>query len=206
MNLNIKTYSTIRKNKAFLNGSELFSGEPGQEAGVFLSSLYRSYEINYSKFFKMDKLSKLGFLASELLLKDHMSHEIPKEDIAIILWNSNSSLDADIVYQKTIESSENYFPSPADFVYTLPNIVIGEIAIRNKIHGETSFYISEKFNAKEIYNRILTAFSDNDVRQIICGWIDYLQGEYEAVLFLIDRNENQNINFTKENIHQLYNK
>ncbi len=206
MNLNIKTYSTICKNKAFLNEKELFSGELGQEAGAFLSALYRSLGINYSKFFKMDKLSKVGFLASELLLKDNIDHEKAKEGTAIILWNSSSSLDADITYQKTIESPENYFPSPVDFVYTLPNIVTGEIAIRNKIHGETSFYISEKFNVEEICERVKTAFADNDICQVICGWTDYLQGEYEAILFLIDRNENQNINFTKENIHQLYNK
>ena len=42
-------------------------------------------------------------------------------------------------FQETIQHADSYYPSPALFVYTLPNIVTGEIAIRNKYYGETSF-------------------------------------------------------------------
>jgi len=103
-----------------------------------IAEFYRSLQIDYPKFYKMDNLSKLGFLASEMIFNDEDNRFIPREDIAVICFNSSSSLDIDTQYQKTIHDNENYFPSPSLFVYTLPNIVTGEIAIRNKFLGETS--------------------------------------------------------------------
>lgn len=100
--------------------------------------LYREFIGDYPKFFKMDNLCKLGFVAAELLLRN--ADAASKENAAIILFNRNGSLVTDRNYQKTITDG-NYFPSPALFVYTLANIVTGEIAIRHKIYGETSFYI-----------------------------------------------------------------
>ncbi len=204
MNLNIRAHCTISGNKAVLNGNEVYSGEAGQEAVSFLSALYKHLQIDYRKFFKMDKLSKLGFLASELLL-DGTDRELSKEDTALILWNSSSSLDTDIAFQQTIQSAENYFPSPSDFVYTLPNIVAGEIAIRNKLFGETSFYISEKMDAQELYNRVSAAFGDPDLRRVVCGWIDYLQGNYKAVLFLIEKDRSEKPAFTANTLEQIFN-
>ena len=36
----------------------------------FTKDLYNQFKIDYPKFFKMDNLSKLAFLTSEILLKD----------------------------------------------------------------------------------------------------------------------------------------
>ena len=94
------------------------------------------------KFYKMDPLCRLGFVASELLLQaEGDRRDTPRDDRAIILFNRSSSIQADEAYQASIQDAEDYFPSPAAFVYTLPNIVTGEIAIRNHYQGETSFYI-----------------------------------------------------------------
>ena len=68
---------------------------------------------------------------------------------------------------------ENYFPSPSVFVYTLPNIVIGEIAIRHKIYGESSFYITEKFSAIQIFNSITDIFNTDKISSLLCGWTEY---------------------------------
>ena len=167
-----------------------------------LTDFYRSLQIDYPKFFKMDGLSKLGFLAAELLLKD-FNRETVKEDMAIVLWNKSSSLDTDNHYQKTIQSAENYYPSPSVFVYTLPNIVIGEIAIRNKIVGETSFYISENFDAKEIFNTVSSLFLHPDIQYVICGWVECFQENCEVVMFLIEKNNKQDIAFIIENITKI---
>ena len=48
------------------------SGEPLTTAGrgaALLTEVYRAKVNDYPKFFKMDELSKLGFLATELLLQ-----------------------------------------------------------------------------------------------------------------------------------------
>ena len=116
---------------------------------MMLKEIYQSKIGNYPKFYKMDMLCKLGFVASELLLqkegdrnigeKGVVEEENQRDDRAVILLNSSSSICDDRAYQKTIEYVDDYFPSPMVFVYTLANIVTGEIALRNRYYGETNF-------------------------------------------------------------------
>lgn len=101
-----------------------------------LVDLYRSEVGDYPKFFKMDPLSRLGFVASEMLLK-----KSPVADYGVLLFNRSSSMADDMAFQATIQDKDNWFPSPALFVYTLPNIVTGEIAIRNHFQTETNFMV-----------------------------------------------------------------
>jgi len=156
---------------------------------------YRSLQVDYPKFFKMDGLSKLGFLASEMIFKDDENRFIPREDIAVLCFNSSSSLDIDRQYQATIEDNENYFPSPSLFVYTLPNIVTGEIAIRNKFFGETSFYICKNFDAEQVFRTVLNAFSDKSINFVLVAWIEYFETVFEVKMFLITK-ETMKLEFT----------
>lgn len=202
MDVTICSYCRLTNDKVVVNGKEI----PIQKTeSSWLNDIYRSIKISYPKFFKMDNLSKAGFLASELLFKDeNIDKENPKKDISIILMNRSASLDDDRMYQGTIEDKHNYFPSPAVFVYTLPNIVSGEIAIRNKIMGETSFYISETFSAEKIYTAVMGAISDESISQVICGWTDYELNKCDVLLLWI-RKENQNgIPFNINNIYHLH--
>ncbi len=203
MNLNIASYCRLTNDKIKVNNSVI----PIQRTDVsYLNDIYRSLQLSYPKFFKMDNLSKAGFLASELLLKDIIHDKVtPKKDIAIVLMNRSASLDNDRIYQNTIQDEHNFFPSPAIFVYTLPNIVNAEIAIRNKIMGETSFYISEDFSPEQIYATTIDAFSDPNIAQVICGWIDYELNNCDILLLLVCREENQNETpFNSNNIYHLY--
>lgn len=140
-----------------------------------ISGIYREFIGDYPKFFKMDPLCKLGVVAAELLLKDRVAEE--KENASIILFNRNGSLITDRKYQKTI-SDENYFPSPALFVYTLANIVTGEIAIRNKIYGETSFYILSHQDEDVMDEVVKNTFLTSNPSFILTGWIDYDDEEH----------------------------
>src|ERR1700722_3309166 len=118
----------IRENRIYLNGRLLWESPPPGPAD-FLLSVYQHFGFQYPKFYKMDQLSKLGWLAAELLLSDGFDKaDYRPEDIAIVLSNANASLDTDYKYFATVSG----IPSPALFVYTLPNIVIGEICIRHK--------------------------------------------------------------------------
>lgn len=126
----------------------------------------------YPKYFKMDNLCRLGYVASEMLLKDSAERFTPREDTAVILFNANSSIDNDRKYLATI-TPEEFYPSPSLFVYTLPNIVTGEIAIRNKFMGETSVYILEKPDFNEMRAIVHEALQDPATKQIIWGWVDF---------------------------------
>lgn len=112
-----------------------------------LVALYREHVGDYPKFFKMDPLSRLGFVAAEMLLKQY---GMPLgEHTNVVFANRSASIANDRMFCETIENPETYFPSPAVFVYTLPNIVTGEIAIRRHFLGETMFYVLDSEEAFE---------------------------------------------------------
>ncbi len=172
----------------------------------FLVAIYRHFELQYPKFHKMDNLSKLGWLANEILLQVGFDKEKYKpDDVGIVLSNANASLDTDIKYYETT----NTMASPALFVYTLPNIVIGEMSIRHQFKGENAFFIFECFDAEFIERYVSNLINNNILQCCICGWVDVLDKNYNATLFLIEKDKSTNsVNFTKENltkIHQLQN-
>ncbi|PWB25242.1 3-oxoacyl-ACP synthase [Flavobacterium sp. HTF] len=198
----IQSYITIQNNEIVLNGTSVFKIEPTDFAD-FSKQAYRNFEIQYPKFFKMDALSKLAFLGSELLLSPITSNE-EENNIALVLANKSSSLDTDIKHQESISDKENYFPSPAVFVYTLPNICLGEISIRHQLKSENSFFIFDVLNAEFLskYSEIL--LNTNKADSVLCGWVEYFNENYKAFLCLISKD--QNGKYKNENINTLYNK
>ena len=66
--IEITSYCVIRNGKANHNGEVVFEGSA--DFNSFIKDLYRDLQIGYPKFFKMDRLSKLAFVSSELLLKN----------------------------------------------------------------------------------------------------------------------------------------
>ena len=182
----------IRPNEVILDDKTLTHNEQG---GAMLTELYRTYVGNYPKFFKMDTLSKLGFVASELLLQAEGKPRFePCEDRAVVFFNLCASLQADTAYQATIQDPANFFPSPAAFVYTLPNIVTGEIAIRNKYYGETSFIVLPDYAPEIMAQQLLLAFLDTTTQSILGGWLDCTdENHFEARLFLIEKPQFDNM-------------
>ena len=153
-----------------------------------LTQIYKSRIGDYPQYYKMDMLSRLGFIASELLLKEDAAGTERADATAVILFNHSSSLATDLHYLGTIADENNFFPSPALFVYTLPNIVTGEIAIRNKFKGETSFYILNNRD-EEIMQQVQKAsFLDGKIERMITGWLDYSgENEFVADLHIIEK-------------------
>lgn len=145
--------------------------QEGKEHHSLLTSLYKQMIGNYPKFYKMDGLSRLGFVASEILLNAEKG-ETDKER-AIIFFNHSSSIASDRNYKESINDKNNYFPSPSIFVYTLPNIVTGEIAIRNHFHGETSFFILPDKDERMMEEILQASCRDVQSKSFLTGWIDY---------------------------------
>ncbi len=161
----------ILPNAVELDGRSLPIDATGKD---LLKSLYHQYVGDYPKFYKMDGLSRLGFVASELLLQaEGRERFVPCEDRAVIFFNHSSSISADRKYLESIAEPENFFPSPSVFVYTLPNIVTGEIAIRNHYYGETSFYILSERSEQQMERIIRASSLDPATRSVLTGWLDY---------------------------------
>lgn len=172
------------------NGRVACNGRPVAiaEETNWLTGIYKYLGEAYPKFHKMDRLSKLGWIAANLLLKETtLCNDHAKQDTAVILFNRNASLDDDMQYQSTLDPHA-YFPSPAVFVYTLANIVTGEIAIRHKIFGETSFYIDPEYDREEVLRRAAQAFAHTPtLNHIVCGWVEYAHRNGQAYVMMVDR-------------------
>jgi hypothetical protein len=204
MTIQIKHYCRILPGKATLNGKTVLkSAQKNVEMLDFLSELYHKLGIDYRKFFKMDALSKAGFLASEMLLKESDREQV-KEDTGIVLFNENSSMENDMEYQQTIQDQDNYFPSPAVFVYTLPNIVAGEIAIRNNIRGETAFYILPAFDAKKIEEIVTDTLNYSGMKQLLTGWVEVYDGHPDVCMMLCVTDEQIPITFNQHALKVIY--
>ncbi|PXX29179.1 3-oxoacyl-ACP synthase [Arenibacter sp. ARW7G5Y1] len=200
-NLKIKDYCRISNNKVLLNDKLLFE-DPTSDFTTFIKLAYKKMDTNYPKFFKMDDLSKLGFLATDILLKPMTQDpEMPK-NIALVFSNSASSLQTDRKHQKSITDKENYFPSPAIFVYTLPNICLGEISIKHRLHSENSFFIFNHFNADYLHAYASSLIKTEKADEVLCGWINCDAEDYEAFLYLVSAEGS--IAHKKEEIIKLY--
>ena len=178
-NREFTTTHTIRitPEEVILDQQKLWEGkkeleeQEGKEHHSLLTTLYKQMIGNYPKFYKMDGLSRLGFVASEILLNAEKG-ETDKER-AIIFFNHSSSIASDRNYKESINDKDNYFPSPSIFVYTLPNIVTGEIAIRNHFHGETSFFILPDKDERLMEEILQASCRDDQSKSFLTGWIDY---------------------------------
>ncbi|MCD0464307.1 3-oxoacyl-ACP synthase [Flavobacterium sp. ENC] len=199
---NIQSCITIQNNEIVLNGISVFKIEPTDFAD-FSKQAYRNFDLQYPKFFKMDALSKLAFLGSELLLSPITSSAEQENNIALVLANKSSSLDTDVKYQESISEQENYFPSPAVFVYTLPNICLGEISIRHQLKSENSFFIFDAFNTEFMSNYSNILLNSNKADLVLCGWVEFFNDDYKAFLCTISKEESTK--YTNETINTLYN-
>lgn len=165
------------------NANEKLEEQEGAGHHSLLTFLYKQMIGNYPKFYKMDGLSRLGFVASEILLNAEKGDtdverreeegERLLEERAIIFFNHSSSIASDRNYKESINDKDNYFPSPSIFVYTLPNIVTGEIAIRNHFHGETSFFILPDKDERMMEEILQASCRDAQSKSFLTGWIDY---------------------------------
>lgn len=153
--------------------------------GDYIKSEYKASGESNLKFYKMDNLSKLGYVAALKLLKD-FEFDCEPQEIALVLSNKSSSLDTDIRHQEGVYTLPIDEISPATFVYTLPNIVSGEIAIKHKIQGEVSFFVSNKYDELFLHNYSLNLLRKG-MKYVIYGWCELLGEEYLVDLKMIKR-------------------
>lgn len=201
---NYITSAVVLRNGVIVKDGAIVFRHPEQGA-AFLQAAYELLGIDYPRFYKMDLLSKTGTVAVDMLLKEYAcSGGYRPEETGMVLSNRNASIEADVQY---LEASKAY-PSPALFVYTLPNIVIGEVSIRYKFKGENAFFISESFDAGWTHWYVTDLMKRGLLKACICGWIDVIGEQPDACLFLVEQDPATagSSAFTTENLDRIYNK
>lgn len=150
---------------------------PETDFAPFIREAYKHLGENNMKFYKMDNLCKLGYVAAGYLLKDT---NYRPEEVGIILANASASLDTDCRHQAIINKKGDKAASPAVFVYTLPNVVLGEICIRHKIQGENTFFVCQQSDVASLEDYARIVMAKGKLRTCIIGWCELLDGHYQA--------------------------
>lgn len=180
----VRTKGTVKitPSSLYINGNKIDVTASGRD---LLTEIYRKYIGDYPKFHKMDVFSKVAFLASELITLN-MHDQYDSDKCAVILFNSSSSIVADRKHIATFDKKDEFYPSPSVFLYTLPNIVTGEIAIKNGFKGETSLYILNEHDEETINAIVESTFALSSADMMITGWVDCTSEDvYEADIELV---------------------
>jgi len=189
MELLITRYMKLQDHRVWLNGIVEYVSEAGSVNELF-RSVYRHYHTDYPKFFKMDNLCKLAFLSAEILLQGtDVLQKYPAEQIGIILGNASSSLEYDRRHLESVRDRNRYFPSPSVFVYTIPNIMVAEIAIRHQAKGENAVFISEQFDPELMGHYVSELFRNQQVSCCLSGWVECYGDHYQSFLFIVEQED-----------------
>jgi hypothetical protein len=194
----IISYCIIRNNNILRDGEVIFT-QPGIPLDEFLTRVYAHFHFAYPKFFKMDRLCKLGWLASEILLSS-LKDGRPTSSTAVVLSNAHSSLDTDLRYWESAQA----VASPSLFVYTLPNIVGGEICIRNKFTSESMFFISPMFDAEQMSQYVNLILNTGQSDTCLAGWVDVMGEAADVFLYLTSHSDGTGEPHTATNLLQRY--
>jgi hypothetical protein len=172
------SYCHINNAGVYKNGESLFKQDHKLLADL-AGAIYTWLGIDYPRIYKMDMLSKFGVLACEVLLLNTGK----RTETSIVLSNASSCLDTDLNFYESMAGH----PSPSLFVYTLPNIVAGEICIRNGFKGESIFFISPAFDAELLSTYVEMVFAAEGNAECVAGWVEVLNGRVDVFLYLAGR-------------------
>lgn len=166
----------INAGEVLVNDSTVFS-DKSADFGTFIREAFKSRGENNIKFYKMDDLCKLGYVAAAWLLD---GIEFGEEECGMVLSGKYGCLDTDMKHQQIIDKDGDAASSPAVFVYTLPNVVAGEISIRHHIKGENTWFWSDDRTMSDLKHYASLMAGASDLRYCIIGHLDFLNGEYFA--------------------------
>ena len=158
------------------------TGEP--DFKTYVKGLFASVSEPYMKFSKMDDYCKLGTTAVQLLLNNvgGLSQYDPYE-IALIVNTDTGCIESDLAHLDNITADE-YASSPAIFVYTLPNVVAGEICIKNKFKGEGVTLVGNTDDPKTIVERFC---GGTNTKAAIYLYVDKCKDRFSAKSILFVR-------------------
>ena len=200
MSLNIERCIRINEQGIAKNGMQLHAISPDATTAA---DVYRLLSYNYPKFFKMDELCKWAWLCAEVLLTEtegHLYDGLNKDNIAVVIATAHGCLETDKKYTTTIST----IPSPALFVYTLPNIMLGEICIRHGFKGEQACLMQEGFDAEAIQFLVSDMLEQRGMDACLCGWADVTADKHELFFCWVTKHK-KGIPFTADMMQQLMN-
>ncbi|SMC34683.1 hypothetical protein [Moheibacter sediminis] len=194
----IKSYCQITNNKIICDDEVILERNNSESIDEFLKRIYQKSEANYPKYHKMDLLCKATFLAAEFISKKENIYET---ETALVFSNHSSSMISDEKHALSIYGEEST-ASPAVFVYTLPNIALGEMSIRHKLLSENVFFIFDKFTPEFLVPYAEQNLNDKKSDLVLAGWAEIDENDADVFLYLVSKEGA--LEHNEENLNNLY--
>lgn len=193
----IHHYLQWRNGTISLDGKALYQATEKDPQQIPVN-IYQQMGLAYAKFFKMDPLSRVAFLAAELVIPQPPTEN--KDHIATILSTTSGCLEVD----KKFDETRQTLASPALFVYTLPNIMLGEICIRNGFKGEQMCTIAEGPDAHWFDFYVNDLLHHRGTEACLCGYVEATGHKIEANLLWVSKIPSA-LPFTEANVNAIFN-
>lgn len=149
----------------------------------WLKRCYQALDMSYPKFHKMDEQCRVGVLLAEPIMAQ-VSDMHAKVKTGVFLINRSASIYTDSIFYNSYTKES---ASPARFVYTLPNIVIGEIAIRYKLLGEHGFFIMDEIDSESLYLYVDSLLTEEVLDAALLGVVDVSRNGIQGAMCYLTR-------------------
>lgn len=186
--MKLHAHTSYRNGRFAVNGSEVsvFAGEPEE-------ALLRAWDkLNAGSPLpqRTSRISRLVMVGTEpFFLPGGLLHEVDKDTIGVVLMGRNGSALTDERYFGQILNEE--LASPALFVHTLPNIAMGELSIRHRLHGSGLCLMAERPEPSQLETACTMVARTDHAKWLICGWADTFADQAEAIFILLDATHEQ---------------
>ena len=180
-----------------VNGAVRSTAAGDREACI--SAAWAAMGATYDRFHRVDAVSKLVLLCTEALLAPLPIDEDLTERTGIVLMSRLGSLDTDLRYHSGLV--EQNLASPALFVYTLPNIAMGELSIRHGLHGAGHCLIAAGPDTDRLRQVCTMLLAEEGMHRVICGWADIFADEASATFMLVG---SEGRPWDQDEVNQLY--
>ena len=180
-------YCIIQPNSIKHNDEYIFTTRQEETDNFFLAA-YRHFDIAYPKFHKMDRFCQLGFLTALPIVPAASTYEPQKT--GLLLASKSGSYFTDHHYFSRVFAQESITYSPAQFTYTLPSAVLGELSIQHNFQGENYFLLQSQYNFDLLRDYARSLFNDQKLDTCLIGWMDYYDPDQFLSAFLwIERSD-----------------
>ena len=136
----------------------------------------------FPKFGRMDALCKIAVAAAQLIHKAGGFGGLNLDDVAQVGATALGCIEVDAQFE---DSRRAGAPSPALFVYTLPSMFQGEIAIRFRLRGRCVLFAGGTDCAKLALNQAARMVDKGRAPAVLAIAADAARGHAEAEAWLV---------------------
>lgn len=194
------TYCSIQPNSIQHDDELVFTARSTENEKFFLDA-YRHFGLAYPKFHKMDGFCQLGFLTALPIVPKTGTYDPQKT--GLLLASKSGSFHTDNNYFSRVFAEEGVYYSPAQFTYTLPSAVLGELSIQHNFQGENYFLLQSENNFDLLKDYAKALFQDQKLDNCLMGWMDYYgPDQFHSIFLWIDRSDLINLDTIILNINK----